>query len=575
MRSPMLVDSAKATTAVLAAIVAAPLLGVVLPGTFAYVFWLSVLATLAGVAWVLLRARERGQWPRWTAVALVLVPVLIGTADVVRTVVLYRGVVLPFMRNDMVMNTIEAMTIHNNGSLGSGAEVKPVFLTAAIASVFYGPGTGYPDLRTMIVGNIAAATATCALISVLVGSFAHVMLQGTARPLRVVGVLAVGWVPYTGLVMGQVVQFGYMNIPVIVLIMVVAWILYRYLSPWQAMVWLPLVVVVSLAAWSPAALLPGLLLLARAIRAGIGLWGPGEKVVPTRAEVIATAATWLLAAAYTLGIALPALRRDGGYLAAGPGAFIPVVTDSLIFSATALLLLVGLYGALARFGADIAPVGGLALLAVGAWAGVVYLLLLRAPGDYRWGYYPMKLMVISIAVIGVLLTIEAMGAAVAYGPRAALLRGASYALAVAALAASVVTPGLHAGWRHYLVPLHEPDEWIPATSQTDHEAYADLVRVFDEHKGGAVVFIRDSERVSVDADRNRFLIQFSAPTDYDVRINAYADWDEEYYDTILCPLLDAWDKDAVVVTSERNRESVEHEVQQCRPKHDVTVTVLD
>ena len=122
MRSPMLVDSAKATTAVLAAIVAAPLLGVVLPGTFAYVFWLSVLATLAGVAWVLLRARERGQWPRWTAVALVLVPVLIGTADVVRTVVLYRGVVLPFMRNDMVMNTIEAMTIHNNGSLGSGAE---------------------------------------------------------------------------------------------------------------------------------------------------------------------------------------------------------------------------------------------------------------------------------------------------------------------------------------------------------------------------------------------------------------------------------------------------------------------
>ena len=64
MRSPMLVDSAKATTAVLAAIVAAPLLGVVLPGTFAYVFWLSVLATLAGVAWVLLRARERGQWPR-------------------------------------------------------------------------------------------------------------------------------------------------------------------------------------------------------------------------------------------------------------------------------------------------------------------------------------------------------------------------------------------------------------------------------------------------------------------------------------------------------------------------------
>lgn len=575
MRPTMLTDSAKAMTAVLTVIVAAPLLGVILPGTHAYVFWLSVLAAAFGVAWLMLRVRERQAWPRWSAAALVLVPVVIGTIDVARIVVLYRGVVLPFMRNDMVMNTIEAMTIHNNGSLGSGAEVKPVFLTAAIASVFYGPGTEYPSLRTMLVGNVAAMTVVCALISVFVGAFAYSLLRAAARPVRVVGVLAVGWVPYTGLVLGQVSQAGYMNIPVIVLIVVIAWILYRYLTPWQAMVWLPLVVVVSLAAWSPAALLPALLLLARVVRAAVGLRGATPKVLPTRAEVVAMGATWLAAGGYTFGIALPALRRDGDYLSAGPGAFIPVVTDSLVFAATALLLLIGLYGALSRFGADMAPVGGLALLAVGAWAAVVYLLLLRAPGDYRWGYYPMKLIVISVAVIGLLLAIEAMGAAVAYGPRAAALRGASYALAVASLAVSVIAPGAYAGWRHVLAPLHEPDEWIAAASQIDHEAYADLVRVFDEHKGGAVVFIRDSERVSIDADRNRFLIQFSAPTSYDVRINAYANWDGKYYDTILCPLIDAWDKDAIVVTSERNRESVEREVQQCRPRHEVTVTVLD
>lgn len=325
----------------------------------------------------------------------------------------------------------------------------------------------------------------------------------------------------------------------------------------------------------PRALLPGLLLLARGVRAAVGLWGSETRILPTRTEVIAMGATWLAAAGYTLGIALPALRRDGDYLSAGPGAFIPVVTDSLVFAATALLLVIGLYGALARFGADMAPVGGLALMAVGSWGGVVYLLLLRAPGDYRWGYYPMKLIVISVAVIGLLLAIEAMGAAVAYGPRAAVLRGASYALAVVALAVSVIAPGAYAGWRHIVAPLHEPDEWVAAASQIDHEAYADLVQVFDEHKGGAVVFIRESERVSIDADRNRFLIQFSAPTSYDVRINAYANWDPKYYDTILCPLLEAWDKDAIVYTSERNRESVERDVQQCRPKHDVTVTVLD
>lgn len=607
MRPPLLSEAAKTLTGTLLALVLttvlAPRLGL---GGLGLVFWLGVLTPLAMSLYLglprLRRWRQAAAGPSqatprtaagpaqrastWLGrlgksarshalrTSLIVAPPLIGTLDILLKTRGYGSAPLPFMADDMVMNTIEAVTIHLNGGQGTGDEVKPVFLTAAISSLFHGPGTTFPSLSTLLTGNVAAAGTVCALTSLLLTSTASHLVDGVRGPLQALGVLAVGWVPYTGLSLGLVLRSGYMNIPVIFLNMVLAWVLYRTLSSWEALPWLAVLVLTSLATWSPAALLPGMLLLIRLVQALAG-WGRRR---PTRAETVRTAASWLLLAAYVLLVALPSLRQDGDYLTSGPVVDFHLV-DRLVLAATGLLILIQVLAFLVRPRVPQAALG-LTGMALGGWGACVYLLSLREWDDPRWGYYPVKMMTITVVVVGAVLGLEALVAFSKGLPtgsgraRRYLYQAATASVTVAALACATLVPQYYAGLRRSLAPLHQPVLGVPTVEDTDLAAYEDLLRVFDAAPGAATVYIKENPDLSVDADRNRFLIQFSAPTSRDVRIHAYTAWGPHYY-SMLCPLLEAWDREATVITSAENLAQVTQDVQDCLPRHRVSVVTTN
>ncbi|WP_051259140.1 hypothetical protein [Schaalia suimastitidis] len=570
-------DSAKAVTLFLIFLILVSLVGSTLNSGIALVFWSAIVAAVVLTALVLARNVKQFTTRSVLPVILVVLPSIIGVAAVLRFLSHYDGgIPIQFTRNDMVMNTIEALTIHRNGGLGVGDEVKPVFLTAVISSLFYGPGTSFVPLLTMLYGNIAAATTVSVVASIFSAWFAFLSLKQAPLPVRILGTLVVGWVPFTRHLFGAVQYNGYMNIPLIYLILILTWVIYRTLKPAQALIWLPLLVITTLATWSPASLIPGFVLLVTACRFFID----ASIDHPTRKEYVWMGLTWGSVALYFFTISLPSLRADGDYLAAGPGNLGGEFADRLLTAAIILLLLFLLVAVIAphRRSADVM---GLGAVTMGGWLAVFFLLLMRDAGDTRWGYYPLKMLWISTLVFATIMTVETLVKAFsedrsedqATQGKFYLRRFTHLALAVVIMAAGVLLPSEYLGLRKTVLPIIARDANIPSLEQK--RLYDQLVEVFDSRPGEPVVFIRQASEPAYDGDRNRFLIQFSAPTDHDVRIHAYRDWDKKYYQ-LLCPLLRAWDKDATIVTSSNGLEKTKQQVQQCNAyRHTVQYVVLD
>ncbi len=87
--------------------------------------------------------------------------------------------------------------------------------------------TGFADLLTMLYGNIAATTVVCVVASVFGAWFAFNLLKGVPLPWRIAAALFAGWVPFTRHIFGAVMYQGYMNIPVIYLVLILTWIVFR------------------------------------------------------------------------------------------------------------------------------------------------------------------------------------------------------------------------------------------------------------------------------------------------------------------------------------------------------------
>ncbi|WP_111836258.1 hypothetical protein [Actinomyces bovis] len=514
-------------------------------------------------------------WP-WLTISAILAPILVGTADLFLVTQSYGVLPLPFMRNDMVMNTIEGLTIHLNGGQGTGDEIKPVFLTAAIESIFYGPGTGNPSLRTMLMGNVVALGVICATASGLLTWTTSALMGGVKTPARAVGLIIIGWIPYSGALLGIAARNGYMNIAAIFLVLVTTWVLYRTLECGESLPWLSLMILVCLATWSVAALIPGMLLLAQLMRRLRAL--PNAPL--TSREVLLTGASWALLLLYCIFVVLPSIQTSGDYLTSGP-AFTRNFVDGNILAGIVVLFLLLAFTLLAPHANRFVAVG-LGGVAFGGWAAIAILLFLRDANDKQWGYYPVKMLFIASITTAALLASEALsaGARSSHGLAAKQSRwfrarqGLTVALAAAVLVGVVLEPANSGALRPALAPLHKIERWDVTPENLDRLAYQELIEVYDANPGGTQVFIRQSESFETDADRNRFLIQFSAPTSHNVRKHAYAKIDARYYERLLCPLLADWQKEATVITSKAHLAQVSQEVQDCQPKHQVNVIAL-
>lgn len=578
MDSPTLRDSTKAAIVFLLGLMAIAMVGARVHTGIALVFWGAITLAFLLIVLVVWRNRARLTLRSLSALPVILTPPAVGIAGVLKLISHYRGgVPIQFTRNDMVMNSIEAMTIHMRGGLGVGDEAKPVFVTAIIDSVFYGPGTDYPDLLTMLYGNIAATTAVCALAGAFGAWFAFALLKGVPLPWRVAAALFAGWVPFTRHVFGAVMYQGYMNIPVIYLVLILAWIVFRTMRPIESMAWLALIIVVTLATWSPASLIPGFLLLLALILRLTDRDAPR----PSRRQLTFLVLTWGLVAVYFLGVSLPSLHADGSYLTAGPGGLAGDFQDHLLLAAIGLMLLQLLYGALVPQRHS-APVLGIGAMTLGGWLAVFYLASLREAGDSPWGYYPLKMlwittitmaMIFGTELIAQTFTALATPEGTQFSKRKrALLRSCFAVLSILVLLVGIILPSSYQGVRRTLVPMLARDIIVP--SDQEKRTYDELVEVFDAHKGEAIAFWRQSEVMEFDGDRNRFLIQFSAPTDHDVRFHAYRAWDEDYYD-LICPLLRDWDRDATLVTSSAHYDEAKDRLSYCGLRHRVEILPLD
>lgn len=578
MDSPVLRDSAKAAILFFLGIMAIAMIGGRIHTGIALVFWGAILLLAFLVVLVLWRHRKNLSLRSLGALPVILTPSIIGVAGILRLIGFYQGgVPIQFTRNDMVMNSIEAMTIHMRGGLGQGDEAKPVFVTAIINSLFYGPGTDYPDLLTMLYGNIAATTVVCVVASVFGAWFAFNLLKGVPLPWRIAAALFAGWVPFTRHIFGAVMYQGYMNIPVIYLVLILTWIVFRTMHTIESMAWLALIIVITLATWSPASLIPGfLLLLALLLRLS-----DSEAQRSTALQLVFLLFSWGFVVVFFLGVSLPSLRADGDYLTAGPGGLAGDFQDHLLLAAIGLMLLELLYGALVPQRHS-APVLGIGAMTLGGWLSVFYLASLREIGDSPWGYYPLKMlwiititmaMIIGTELIAQTFTALATPKGTQFSKRKrVLLRVCFGTLSVLVLIVGVVLPSSYLGIRKTLVPMLARDIIVP--SAQEKRTYDELVEVFDAHKGEAIAFWRQAEVMEFDGNRNRFLIQFSAPTNHDVRSHSYRAWDEHYYN-LLCPLLRDWDKDATLVTSSKNYETTKNRLSYCGLRHDVEILTLD
>lgn len=567
--------------------------GRVLPALSLVAFAGAVVASIRHIRSTMARQAEAGEphspgiLPRGTTNAVVIavavgLPALLGTIDIARQLGSYAGMPPWFMRNDMVMNTLHTADIHLDGGVGAeGRRSNPAFLTHAITSLFYGFSDSMPSLRTMITGNVISVMAMCLMASLLGAIYIVVKMRHAPTWARVVAALAFGWLPYCGVLLGSVIMFGHVNMILTYLVLLLALVVDAsglfetrdviFLETWLALV--------ALATWAPTAIVPMSL-------AGLSLL----RIMCARGSTLKRAISWrylalpaVLLGMFIVTVTLPALAQDGDQLAAGGSTLGDAFTilSACICVLLAMVLLHAVMMNSVNAGVRHTVWRHVALTAA-ALIGVAYLAT-TGRDVATWSYYPAKFCLIMTLLLGVSVASEAL----ACWPETQAIRASSrrrrltrlgwplvLVLVATLSAAGVAALPLPPTWGHRAVvaPLHS-SVLDPAVERDEYvSAWNRAVAAFDANPGSATVFLRESTP-QLDADRNRFFIQFSAPTDDEVRYFAYyAEISQDEYPSLLCPLLAAWHKEATIVTSDENRDQVENEARECHMPDPVRIT---
>lgn len=550
----------KASAGILWALLGVVWLGVVLPRTgiasTGLFFWSAlaiVLFVCVVTGWRI--ARERGPRVRhW--VSAWAAPV-IGTASFLYAIWKTAGLPRFLMNNDMVWNTAQSLFIHRDGGVWASEHPNPAPMTNMMFALSYGPAHDL-SLRTVLHGHVVVVLLLAATASLLPALFVAQWSRRAHPVFQVALTLVVGWLPYTGAILGITLGFGFANFLTSYVVLWLVWISFTEATGLYRVTMAAVSLTVVIATWAPLAVFPGVLGLAALCGLRKSAW---------RAPAIATLALAVFQfIAYGVCVTLPDLRRSGVALAAN-GSTPPFEPPAAMYFSVLIVLATlftlamlwkdknARYHALALFGV----VGGLAV-------GCAYLMdQRRHAGIEVWGYYPVKYALVAIlVVVGILIAFFGKVA----GQRPGLFSSAVVTTMAVALAwVAFLTP---VGWVYgesALAPAVVYGQLQEATFSADVE---ELIRVHDTRGTDGALFI-GWNGIERDQFLNDYLIQLSAERAEDpMRMFAYTfRHDDEAH---VCQAIVTWDRDVTVYTRPENEERLSAWVNECPVAHAVSVT---
>lgn len=483
-----------------------------------------------------------------------------------------RGGVAPrwALIGDMAWNTAQSLFIHADGGVQPAVHSNPAPLTNLLFAVGYGPA-GEPSLGYVLGVHAFLIILLAAASSVLSGLYIARRCERLHPFVRVCFVLALGWLPYSGALLGNVIWYGHANVLTSYLLLWVAWIIFSEPARGyvQKTALLLATATVVAASWAPLVVMPVALALLTTIfavktrRSGVrhSRWGVGLACL-----------AFAQLGAYALLVTLPDLRRDGGGLSAD-GAALPVGTTLALVFLSLLLLAAACTGYLAksRGGAnetyEISL--GVGVVCVFAIPVLGYMLQQRMGLEDLWGYYPMKFVALLVTVLaGVLI------ASVASVISSTLSAGRQTIVAVAAvplLAMLLVPPYLALG--PFLAIAPSVAQTRMSNAPEDAHATKALIGVFEDAPFAAQIAVDvesdpDSARLI-----NNYLIQLSVHNSAEpVRAYAYA-LDTENTQQV-CDLIVVWDRTVTVRTPADKIDEVQQRIGQCAAPASFTVEAV-
>lgn len=461
---------------------------------------------------------------------------------------------------DMVWNTAQSLFIHADGGVLSEIHPNPAPLTNLLFAASYGP-SATPSLGTVFAANSAIILLLALASSLCSGLYVARRAEGLHSFVRLCLVFAVGWIPFTGVLLGGVVTFGHANMLSSYLVLWLAWIIFgeTVLAPFTRTGVLLALSTVVLASWAPLLVLP----IALAVVAGIGDLRHLRKT-----GMRAGWRNWLLPllmfaqlVAYGLLVTLPDLRRDGEALSQDGAT--PSITPQIALGMLVLIVLAAWGTARAARGTNSQDAArhvavGVSSVLVLALPALAYMFLQRVDAASFWGYYPVKFIIMLVMVISAVL----IGSLASVVPRRRGFLVQTFLAATAIPLFAAVTLSSF-GWVPGVRSLSPSTQIIISPAEESRvKALAQLVQIYDRDHGGAQLAVGLTDEPTDDQLANSFLIQLSAERSTDpVRDYAYS------LDTVntqqICDLIALWDRGVTVHTVPERLSEVTERLGQC------------
>jgi hypothetical protein len=497
----------------------------------------QVAAMLAGLVVaaivVVVRARDEVTFAR-PRVVDALAAVLPAAASAVLLLVagLVRGSasVTWAMAGDAQFNTVLARIIAGDGG-ATRANVEVVSLVQGLMAMVHLPGRGRVAGDDLLIHDIVRQADLWLLMillsSVLGGAIAALVLREATVWIRVLGILGATALPLSWHLNGYSITAGFYNVSLAYLALelcVFFWLALRE-APWVRLAVLFGMTTVLLGAWTPLAVIPGMLV------AGAGLVALRRKPHPV--AILAAILGALQLVAFAVFFILPtfvssgsALSAEGTILGLARSLFIALMAVLVVL---ALALLAAPRGAFTRTYA-----GGSLLVAAGAAVGVGFLYFQNRHLPEPWIYYPIKFAWIALE-LGILLSWLAIALLLREGGARRLLALGVTGLAVVQIA--TLNPPRYPGRLSY-VPLVQ--------IALDPPASEEALPILSDYAGERVVFSRFLGEEDTFMNQWQFQLTVRA-ADEQIRSFAYRVVETQ---VDFCDAAEAWGGDMAVITDD-------------------------
>lgn len=367
------------------------------------------LLVVVGLAWTWVRqARSLLTLPPFGVVRTIAI--MLPAA--VSTLVFYglsaiKGMPLAWaMQGDAQFNTVLSRQFGvANGELSGTGQV--LSLAQGLMAIVHLPGregVATDDLLTHDITRQANLWVLMILVSsVLAGAISDRVLRGASWSVRTFGTIVAAGLPLTWHLTGYAMSSGFYNASIAFLAIELAFYFWLVLpaSPLVRSSISLALTVVMLEAWTPMAVIPGVL-------AAVAAW-QGFKAPKTRISVIVWTAAVAQLALFVLLFVLPGFLAKSSVLSV-TGTILPL-NRYLYLAVTVALILAATLLASASKGAPIPPLRhfglGAAMVAISAALGTGFLIFQNRHLPDYWIYYPIKFAWISMEMLLLLLYLAA------------------------------------------------------------------------------------------------------------------------------------------------------------------------